>query len=1192
MYDGSVKFDTKIETTAMQSGLSKLKTMATATFASIGAAGTVAINQCVKAGASFESTMSKVEALSGATAKQMEELSAKAKQMGASTVFSATQAGEAMTYMAQAGWSTSDMLSGLEGVMYLAASAGEDLASVSNIVTDSLTSFGLSASDAAHFADVLAIASAASNTDVAMMGATFKYAAPLAGALGYSIEDVAIATGLMANAGIKAEQAGTSLRAMLSRLASPPKMAAEAMSALGISIKNTDGTAKPLYETLTELREKFALLADTEKTALASQLAGQEAMSGLLAIVNSSDKDFESLTKSVLKADGAAKQMSETMVDNLKGDLVLMQSALEGVEIAVYDSLEEPFRVAAKGATDALSELESSLSGGELEPKVQRLGDSLADFAQDCVDFASGALPGVISAISLLVENLDLLAAAVIGAGQVKLLHAAMATYQQVMGMSTARVLEYVAALEFEQGVEARGITVSKMVLAQMTLKDLAVGVLTGKITLATAAQNLWNAAMNSNPIGLLITALGFLIPLIGTGLKRAVDDSTSSQREFNDSLKEIKDSYDSAIESAKKNRAEAVASAEKVDYLTKKMFELDAELSENSEDTDENRKKKAELSNAVEDLREIIPELNIEIDKETGKLIAEREEVERLTTAYKELMYAKAYQKYYQEKFDAAFAKKAGLEEQLGEETEKLGEMPEGTVTVGYVRSDRKDPTKKTTIYLKDNDRVAYEQQQKNITTLESEISAANAEVDEIYSTLAEWENKVGALEKVGSSSSDAGTENTVVKLSDEEDEGGNSGGDTDDETPAERELRDLRYAYKIGEKSAKDFYDSLERYRDKYLEDGTEQWQDMTLEIKEGRENLSEEEKELLEKELAESAEARKKAIEKELSDNDRKLRRREVSEEEYYDELARIRDEYYDETDEEYAELTDKIIEYNNRLADEAENAMRETIEKEKALIESVVAEIASFADDTLGEVEGKVEDMRQKLLSFGSVTSDADGGIGLANTKADLEALLEYEYVLNSVKGRMKELGVDGGVAKSFFGVISGMSVEEGTEFARLLLEENDFGFSEFINDYAKKLDISERISESLYSDEYEQAVDETAEYMRKAFASLGVDIPEDFFSAGSDSAKRFGEAFLSEIDLQLATIQSRISSFNASLGLGFGGGYGGIFGYGGFSGGNVSNSYSNTYNIINPTGSVTAGLEAAETAATVDRMRNG
>lgn len=1179
MYDGSVKFDTKIETTAMQSGLSKLKTMATATFASIGAAGTVAINQCVKAGASFESTMSKVEALSGATAKQMEELSAKAKQMGASTVFSATQAGEAMTYMAQAGWSTSDMLSGLEGVMYLAASAGEDLASVSNIVTDSLTSFGLSASDAAHFADVLAIASAASNTDVAMMGATFKYAAPLAGALGYSIEDVAIATGLMANAGIKAEQAGTSLRAMLSRLASPPKMAAEAMSALGISIKNTDGTAKPLYETLTELREKFALLADTEKTALASQLAGQEAMSGLLAIVNSSDKDFESLTKSVLKADGAAKQMSETMVDNLKGDLVLMQSALEGVEIAVYDSLEEPFRVAAKGATDALSELESSLSGGELEPRVQRLGNSLADFAQDCVDFASGALPGVISAISLLVENLDLLAAAVIGAGQVKLLHAAMATYQQVMGMSTARVLEYVAALEFEQGVEARGITVSKMVLAQMTLKDLAVGVLTGKITLATAAQNLWNAAMNSNPIGLLITALGFLIPLIGTGLKRAVDDSTSSQREFNDSLKEIKDSYDSAIESAEKNRAEAVASAEKVDYLTKKMFELDAELSENSEDTDENRQKKAELSNAVEDLREIIPELNIEIDKETGKLIAEREEVERLTTAYKELMYAKAYQKYYQDRFDAAFAKKAGLEEQLEEETAKLGELPQYK-TMNFQGSQYEIISPQ------------YVQQQKNIETLESEISAASAEVDEIYSTLAEWENKVGALEKVGSSSSDAGTENTVVKLSDEEDEGGNSGGDTDDETPAERELRDLRYAYKIGEKSAKDFYDSLERYRDKYLEDGTEQWQDMTLEIKEGRENLSEEEKELLEKELAESAEARKKAIEKELSDNDRKLRRREVPEEEYYDELARIRDEYYDETDEEYAELTDKIIEYNNRLADEAENAMQETIEKEKALIESVVAEIASFADDTLGEVEGKVEDMRQKLLSFGSVTSDADGGIGLANTKADLEALLEYEYVLNSVKGRMKELGVDGGVAKSFFGVISGMSVEEGTEFARLLLEENDFGFSEFINDYAKKLDISERISESLYSDEYEQAVDETAEYMKEAFASLGVDIPEDFFSAGSDSAKRFGEAFLSEIDLQLATIQSRISSFNASLGLGFGGGYGGIFGYGGFSGGNVSNSYSNTYNIINPTGSVTAGLEAAETAATVDRMRNG
>lgn len=182
--------------------------------------------------------------------------------------------------------------------MNLAAASGEDLATVSDICTDALTAFGLQASDSSHFADVLAKAASNSNTNVGMMGATFKYVAPIAGSMKYRIEDTAVAIGLMANAGIKGEQAGTSLRAMLTRLVDPPKDAAAALEALNISATNADGTMRPLNDVLVDLREGFAGLDDSQKASYASSIAGTEAMSGLLAIVNASDDDFNQLTES------------------------------------------------------------------------------------------------------------------------------------------------------------------------------------------------------------------------------------------------------------------------------------------------------------------------------------------------------------------------------------------------------------------------------------------------------------------------------------------------------------------------------------------------------------------------------------------------------------------------------------------------------------------------------------------------------------------------------------------------------------------------------------------------------------------------------------------------------------------------------------------------------------------------------
>lgn len=342
--------------------------------------------EVVNVGMEFDTQMSKVKAISGATSEEMTLLRDKAKEMGETTKFTAGEAGEAFEYMAMAGWKTGDMLSGIEGIMNLAAASGESLGTTSDIVTDALTAFGYTAADAGHFADVLAAAATNANTNVSMMGQSFKYVAPLAGALNYSAEDVAVALGLMANAGVKADMAGTSLRNVLQRMAKPTEESYNAMTELGLALYDESGKMYTLMEIMQQLREGFVQvkipieeydaavaeldrkLADgeikqkkyvealeelnlrafgaegAEKARAAAMLGGARAMSGLLAIANASVEDFDALTAAIYDCEGAAETMADTMLDNLGGDMTLLQSKFEGVKLALYEQLEPALR--------------------------------------------------------------------------------------------------------------------------------------------------------------------------------------------------------------------------------------------------------------------------------------------------------------------------------------------------------------------------------------------------------------------------------------------------------------------------------------------------------------------------------------------------------------------------------------------------------------------------------------------------------------------------------------------------------------------------------------------------------------------------------------------------------------------------------------------------------------------------------
>lgn len=451
---------------------SKMKAAAKAVSVAIGAA-TTAVTAFAKAsidvGKSFDAAMSEVAAISGATGAEFDALREKALEMGSITKFSATESAEALKYMAMAGWKTEDMLAGLEGIMNLAAASGENLGATSDIVTDALTAFGMSAEQSGHFADVLAAASSNANTNVGLLGDSFRYVAPVAGALGYTAEDTAVALGLMANSGIKASQAGTSLRAALSSMldATNPTMAA--MEQIGLAtdgvvtaLVNTDGTTKTLAETMGILRDKFAELTQAEQAEYAAQIFGREAMSGMLAIVNTSEAEYQKLATAIYNAEGAAQEMATVMIDNLAGDMENFQGAVESARISLSDKLTPTLREVVQFGTEMVGVLVDKLS-----PAIEKAAKKIADFimginVEDAVD-AIGSL------IQTFVDLLPVITGVT----------AAVGAYKAAMAIS--HVIE---------GVKA------------------AIAALTGVTQAQTTAQTLLNGVMAANPFVAVATAV------------------------------------------------------------------------------------------------------------------------------------------------------------------------------------------------------------------------------------------------------------------------------------------------------------------------------------------------------------------------------------------------------------------------------------------------------------------------------------------------------------------------------------------------------------------------------------------------------------------------------------------------------------------------------------------------------------
>lgn len=573
-YDGTLKFDTSIDSSGFSSGLSKLGSAATKGLAAAGTALAGVSGYALKVGSDFEAAMSRVAGISGATGKDLERLEKTAKELGSTTKFSATEAAEAMENLASAGFTTNEIIDATPGLMDLAAAAGEDLASSADIAASTLRGFGLEASEAGHVADVLAENANRTNAAVADTGEAMKYVAPVAKAMGISMEETAAAVGLLANAGIKGGQAGTTLRGALTRLVKPTEDMEGVMEELGITFFDNEGKMKSLTEIIAILQDSTKGLTDEQKNNALATLFGQEALSGMLALINEGPDALDELTTAYETCDGAAAKTAKTMNDNLKGSLDELESAMEGAGITAYKKFEKPIRKAIQGATEEISDLDKAMSSGKLSDSMDTVAEGLGAVAETALGLATDAIPVLIDGFAFVVDNGQ---AVITTAGAIGGALLAMKMKQIV----TTDILPFVsglksaaqAAADFAYGQQAAvafGISYTE----NLTVMQAAVGLVTGKISLATAATTAWNSACTflGGPLGILVTAIG-AVTVGAVAFAASFDQSKNSLMQTAQAVDDAKKSY----EEIEQTKAEAIeTNMEEANHLESLRQKLD----------------------------------------------------------------------------------------------------------------------------------------------------------------------------------------------------------------------------------------------------------------------------------------------------------------------------------------------------------------------------------------------------------------------------------------------------------------------------------------------------------------------------------------------------------------------------------------------------------------------------------------
>lgn len=736
MSDGKVVIETDLDSSGVESGLSRLQGTITKGIAAIGIG--KLFSEAVKTGMDFEAQMSRVKAISGATGEEFAKLKEQAKQLGANTAFSATEAAEGMENLASAGFSTSEIIAAMPGMLDLAASSGEDLASSADIAASTLRGFGLEASSAGHVADVLAKNAAATNAAVADTGEAMKYVAPVAKSMGIEFEETAAAIGIMADAGIKGSQAGTTLRGALSRIAKPTKAMQETMDSLGLSFYDSNGKMKSLADITEMLETKMSGLTDEQKNQALITLFGQESLSGMMALMDRGSGEVRKLTDEYKNCDGSAKDMAKTMQDNLSGAVEEFGGSVESLGIEIFENIEGPLKKAVRSGTTELNKLTKAVKNNKIEEIVpEEAANTVQNLGKIAGTVAKGGIKTLGVATGTLIENLDTLiplTTAYFGA---------MGAYK-VFQQASAGVKTLTSAYKVLNATEKIGATNRVAAAGGFTALQTAVGVLTGKVSLSASAMGLFNkaCALAGGPVGLAVVAIGALTAgLAAYALSQ--EHSTSAETKFAAELEksaETQKKHTAELENNRKKREEAIKSAAaegvQAEFLEQKLESL---MSVEKKSTGQ----KQQIETIVKRLNELVPDLGLAYDSEKDKLNKSTEAIKKNISAQKELAIAKAYAKQMESvsedivdteiKLAEATEKQTEAEKRKAEAIKNTQKAKEEYLNSGAVAGSKEEQAWKKAQQEQNKAQGNYESATQSVNKYQGELDKLNGELDEL---------------------------------------------------------------------------------------------------------------------------------------------------------------------------------------------------------------------------------------------------------------------------------------------------------------------------------------------------------------------------------------------------------------------------------------------------------------------------
>lgn len=769
MSDGKVVIETDLDSSGVESGLSRLQGTITKGIAAIGIG--KLFSEAVKTGMDFEAQMSRVKAISGATGEEFAKLKEQAKQLGADTAFSATEAAQGMENLASAGFSTSEIIAAMPGMLDLAASSGEDLASSADIAASTLRGFGLEASSAGHVADVLAKNAAATNAAVADTGEAMKYVAPVAKSMGIEFEETAAAIGIMADAGIKGSQAGTTLRGALSRIAKPTKAMQETMDSLGLSFYDSNGKMKSLADITEMLETKMSGLTDEQKNQALITLFGQESLSGMMALMDRGSGEVRKLTDEYKNCDGSAKDMAKTMQDNLSGAVEEFGGSVESLGIEIFENIEGPLKKAVESGTTELNKLTKAVKNNKIEEIVpEEAVNTVKNLGKIAGTVAKGGIKTLGVATGTLAENLDVLiplTTAYFGA---------MGAYK-VFQQASAGVKTLTTAYQGLQAMEKANTLISTAQKGSLTGLQTVVGVLTGKVSAATAATGLFSKAYAAlgGPVGVAVVGIGALVAGI-VAYKSTLPESISESEKFANSCKKLhqeqikfSDTVKELNSENKKNIETTKAQGIEADYYFKKLNDLIG-----AENKTVGQKK--QIKSIVEKLNEILPDLNLNYNEEKDKLNQTTDAIKKNIDAQKELIMAKAYQSSMEKtaeklasaelKYEEAIKKRAKAEKEGNEAAKKHKELYDKYMKDGIISEKENEKLDEYAKKMSDS-ATAYNEADDAAKGYKDTINDLNTKMDSYESKLNASQNYADYLKNIDKLAREAGMKASEIPKS-----------------------------------------------------------------------------------------------------------------------------------------------------------------------------------------------------------------------------------------------------------------------------------------------------------------------------------------------------------------------------------------------------------------------------------------